>query len=385
MISYKTFSEDREEYKHPIQGYVMSDYRSSYASDIRNFFGDYAKKWPTKAGKYYRGLNFSTPESYLRFRRAIRNGYYQSGNISSWSSSRSTAKSFALSPQVFAPTFGIMSSYDPNERVSGFLGIIVEISASAGEGIDVNASGYGLENEVIMPPGNFKITDIIVEQKYKHIVKRLDVDAEINDILDGTKDFNNKLIRKIFELRPDDVEKTTYDRIMDRMAQALTKGINVKLELVKDNGFTHPLDFIRKQELRDEVGGIIAKDGIFNLSINYHAENMWYYIPEEYQKAFARSSAARKVRDAYDAALTKALKPFTRKEIMLVYDNYSGSKSRAVGLLEIISMHPGDNSTWKQIVGSTYQRLNRDMNKLYQAMKDPRDVANLTKVVMGIF
>lgn len=197
MITFKQYLSESD----ALRKYTSTDQFGMYKGAIQREYDALAKAYPFDGGKLYRGLNFSTPMQYLNFRRSIRNGYITSDSISSWSPSLAQAKSFAVSPQVFAPTAAVVKYWDPNERVNGFIGVIVVIEGKKGVGIDVSKSEYAVEDEVILPPGTYKIHDLIIEKKWKHIVHRLDINQEVMDILDASKNVDADLIHQLFRYK----------------------------------------------------------------------------------------------------------------------------------------------------------------------------------------
>jgi hypothetical protein len=213
-----------------LKQYTSSDDYRFYKGAINSYFSELVNAYPFDGGKIYRGLNFSSPKQYLEFRRSIRDGFLTTDNISSWGKDQVTGKQFAISPQVFVPTAAVLRDYDSSERVSGFIGIILVTNAEPGIGIDVSKSKSVVEPEVILPPGHYKIDDIIVEKKWKHIVSKIEINEEITRLIENGTEIDQKLMRALFKYKKDKLYDSTKKLIVHHAVDCFIKKNYINIE-----------------------------------------------------------------------------------------------------------------------------------------------------------
>jgi hypothetical protein len=132
-------------------------------------------------------MNFTREESYTEFMELFNksNGKLTFNVVTSWSGDPSTANQFALTQPTYQLNPAVLAAHDQQmkrrERLSGYRGVILKTTVSAGVGIDVDATGVGHESEIVLPPGTYQ-TEIYQEVKqYKHSLE--DGDTSVDDVI----------------------------------------------------------------------------------------------------------------------------------------------------------------------------------------------------------
>ena len=157
--------------------------KNPHKSILDSLINDY----PNKAGVVYRGMNFTREESYREFMELFNktNGQLTFNVVTSWSSDPGTAEQFALTQPTYQLNLAVMTAHDQQmkqkERLSGYRGVILKTTLSAGVGIDVDATGVGHESEIVLPPGTYQ-TEIYKEiKRFKHSLE--DKDTSIDEVI----------------------------------------------------------------------------------------------------------------------------------------------------------------------------------------------------------
>lgn len=369
MISFKQFLSEESYEAELLRKYTKSDNSFLYADDIADNFKHLVRKYPYKGGRIYRGLNFSSPQEYIRFRRSIRDGYIKSSDISSWSPSQSTAASFAKSPQVFVPTAAVLAGYDSRERVNGFIGAILVIDAPAGVGIDVNASGAAVESEVIMPAGSYKLLDIIPEKKWKHIVSKLDANQEIRDAIAGKKgkidfDMFRSLWRYKHELVTDETKELMVNSGVAKFLADLEINLEVGSEWLREGRFARGVKEYKA----------MFPDGTIEFSLVGKGWGMLGLLSDDEAVRHMSKETKALIKRRFVDVINRKTKMIANKKVYIKYQN---SFARVTGLLGVSI---SDFKYLKANYAANYQRFNellRDMNR--GETYDIRELTSLLK------
>jgi hypothetical protein len=148
-------------------------------------------RYPSKQGKIYRGINFSTQQDYDNFMQQFggnSQAVLEFSGITSWSHSKSQAQQFAVTQPTYFLNKEVMVAHGVmkknKERLAGHRGVILETVIKQGDGIDVDASGLGHESEVILPPGSWHVSITQQLKKYQHQLE--DGDAHIDQVIQRT-------------------------------------------------------------------------------------------------------------------------------------------------------------------------------------------------------
>lgn len=181
-------AQDWEQIKDPAKRWLgRFTYMNQGKNPEKHILDTLIKKYPNKAGVIYRGMNFTWEESYTEFMELFNksNGKLTFNVVTSWSGDPSTANQFALTQPTYQLNPAVLAAHDQQmkrrERLSGYRGVILKTTVSAGVGIDVDATGVGHESEIVLPPGTYQ-TEIYQEVKqYKHSLE--DGDTSVDDVI----------------------------------------------------------------------------------------------------------------------------------------------------------------------------------------------------------
>jgi len=143
------------------------DFLRKYVNDPMNRwisadrFDNILSYFPYQGGKLYRGMNFLDRESYEKFLDDIKDGVVKTQSITSWTRDLDTASQFAITRPTYYFNSVLASAESARqksgEHMVGYRGVILTTVVPAEVGVDVNQSGVGAEDEVILPAGNYKI------------------------------------------------------------------------------------------------------------------------------------------------------------------------------------------------------------------------------------
>lgn len=165
---------------------------------------DLLHSYPNKqTSVLYRGMNFDTKEEYEKFKKDITDGTLSTGSITSWGGTRSTAWQFAVTRPTYFMDLELMQTdskrKSDKEYMLGYVGVILKTTVDAGKAIDVNQSDYAKENEMILPPGEYKI-EIEEVKPFREMVKEEDPDKVITSLTEKDikeDSFNAKFFKYI--------------------------------------------------------------------------------------------------------------------------------------------------------------------------------------------
>lgn len=136
------------------------------------------KDYPFSGGVVYRGINVRNEEDYNKIVAEAKSGTINTTSITSWSRSESEAKVFAITRPTYFLSKDLMRDETEKQKnrdyMIGFRGIILKTTIAAGVGIDVNKSEFAHEDEVILPPGAYKISIAQTLVPFKHSIQDRD-------------------------------------------------------------------------------------------------------------------------------------------------------------------------------------------------------------------
>lgn len=328
-----------------LQKYARSDDYRVYMHDIRRNFDSLRREHPFEGGTVYRGLNFRSPKEYLEFRRSIKNGYMESDQISSWGRTLETGQQFARSPQVFQVTASVLSQYDPLERVNGFVGIVVAVEVGANVGIRVDYA----EDEVILPPGRYKIKETIIEKKWKHMVSKIDINAEVLDILANPDTLDYTRLRALFRYKGGDLFDEVRVKIIDSVANVDPSQFKVFLTPAEGSYFASA------QEKTAEK--LLFPDGTFRFGMRLYT-GLMEFLEERDVKRLITPTQINRIRSTFVKAIDKATKPLSKKKARIIYE---GNAMNYLATYFGITLN--DFRYLKEMYSGTYTRFNQELRK----------------------
>lgn len=176
---------DLEDYDKALSAYTLNPIESykvyKYFDDLMHHYSN------QKPITVYRGLNFETKEQYDKFVSSIKNGKIHFKNISSWSTNKDEASSFAITRPSYMEFMdsenmkSISMARKNHEHVVGYRGIILETKIEPNTGIDVRRSKFSKESEIILPSGDYKVS-------FENKLKNSDRISKYQNLLDAVTD-----------------------------------------------------------------------------------------------------------------------------------------------------------------------------------------------------
>lgn len=160
-----------------------------YDDDI---FQEMLEAWPNQEKKtLYRGINFKTKKDFDVFMENLNaNDAYIQNSAASFTENFEIAKSFSLTSRSYYIDKDTMSDYKDQhtlgEIISGYRGVILEVTVPKNKVIDVQKSGFSLEHEYLFAPReaiNVKITEI---KTYYDLIKEGELNIK-NEIIKAIK------------------------------------------------------------------------------------------------------------------------------------------------------------------------------------------------------
>ena len=149
------------------------------------------KNFPCKSGDIYRGMNFYTKKEWDEFIDQF-NGKnsceLEFNGVSSWSPFPESANQFAVTKPTYFINYEVIHHYElqqkKREALSGYRGIILHIHVNEGQGIDVNSTNVGHEDEIILPPGKYTVSIYKIIKRYEDQLN--DNDNTIDNVILST-------------------------------------------------------------------------------------------------------------------------------------------------------------------------------------------------------
>lgn len=204
-----------------------------------------ARRYPVESTTIYRGMNFRTQETYDEFIREIKDGILTTHGITSWSPQRSQVESFAVTrPSYFLDRETMRDhseAQQEREYINGYRGIVLTTEIEPGQGIDVNKSRLGHENEIILLPGSYKVS-IENLKKYRHAIE--DGDRTPDDIVDrhdpnGASPYENQFYEYVLHHHGENLSDSSKRKIFARLKQKA----DIRLEVDKRGGLFKDPDY----------------------------------------------------------------------------------------------------------------------------------------------
>lgn len=342
MVPFSTFIAESD----LLRKYAQSDNFRAFKYEIEDQFDHLKRKHPFTGGTVYRGLNFKTPKQYLEFRRSIKSGFIESRTISSWGRTVETGSSFAMSPQVFQVTASVLDMYDPLERINGFVGVVISTDVPANVGIEIDYA----EDEVILPPGRYKIKEMIVEKKWKHLVSKIDINAEVLDILAKNQELDLARLRALFRYKGGDLFDEVKMRIIEQAANIKPKQVYAGVKS-DDNKYRLYGD----REIN--ASKLLFPDGTYHFSFNMFT-GLMEFLKEEDVKRLITHEQLSKIRATIINVVNASTKAIAKKKVEVIY------RGNAMNYLATyFDLSINDFKYLKEIYASMYARFNEELRK----------------------
>ena len=304
----------------------------------------------SKSAPLYRGLNFADEEQYRTFIENTNHGTeLTTKTITSWTPDMHTATPFAITRPTYFLNKSLMQA--EGEKTSnrdymiGHAGIILKIDAPKGKCIDVTASKFAAENEVIVVPGTYKIS---IAKTFIPFVKSID-DENYEEVLAGIEDLESGFNRQKLEhilFRFADLSNESKQKLWDLY------NFNGKVETYVDYTDSDTGLSNAKHEIKV---GMTMPDGIL---LCYR-----FFLPEHQQI----------IRSAMKDALTEISKQIDKivKEREIDYNSFRIRASKTVKLGELIT---GINA---------FKNIDRELAAMYHKLNSPENLKDINKLPRG--
>ena len=160
-MSFIEFIAESEAADKFLSDFIYGEIKGSASLEIRDeLLHDYPY---TKTSPLYRGLNFADEEQYRTFLKNTEHGtVLHTKSLTSWTTNRKEAENFAVTRPTYFIDHDLMQAEDAKRKnhdyMIGHAGIIIKMDAPKGRAVDTSLSKMGEEDEVIVMPGDYKIS-----------------------------------------------------------------------------------------------------------------------------------------------------------------------------------------------------------------------------------
>jgi hypothetical protein len=161
---------------------------------------DLISRYPFEGGVLYRGMNFDTEADWQRFLQSTKNGtLYSAGGISSWSTREDVAAKFSVTRPTYYLNRELMSAEslkrENRDYMIGAAGVVLSLEIGCDSAVDVCKSKHQKEDEVILPPGSYKIKIYKVMRPFMQSI----TDENYSSVLRDIKCLSDPAERKMFD------------------------------------------------------------------------------------------------------------------------------------------------------------------------------------------
>jgi hypothetical protein len=219
---------------------------SNYTREEKNFYNKdiydaLLKKYPLKEDlTVYRGVNFKTRKDYFKFMKAFeKNGGYTTGRASGFSKSYETALDFSETTKTYYPTAQVVALESKrrkeSEKLTGYCGIILKTTVAAGEVIDVMASDYAIEDEVLFRPNAVVKAEIEVNNTYRHKVSQ--PDFNMNEYIQKLENLKDPILEFLTINYPERLNNDSANHILKLAVGNIGKLKESRKENYKDDKY----------------------------------------------------------------------------------------------------------------------------------------------------
>lgn len=208
----------------------------------------------------YRGLRFDDESRMQEFIGAISTGKITADRMTSWSPHKATAFQFA----VTAPAFQInrqlqkLIADNPGEVMLGDGGVILEIKAKKGDGIDVSKFEHKAENEVLLLPGRYNVKIVKVIRRFRDMLKGKDINEVIKSLI-ANSEWEN-LLKDGKTIEGYDTGGL-FNYILNFRTHDLSQASKVSMSKVMDSGSNGQYDIRIEENLSSKGTDVIVTVG----------------------------------------------------------------------------------------------------------------------------
>lgn len=182
----------------------------------------------------YRGINFNSKEAYDAFIEEIQAGSINNSNISSWAKDPTTAEEFARSSKnlnIYSLDLDVLKQYEEMEKskenITGYKGIVIATTATPENSLcDVTNSRFGIEDEIILMPGDIPVTIYKELQTFKDTFEENDVNDYIQSLTQDT--FDQRAIDYILQNEVDNLIDDSKHKLYELLKPQQLFGVDIK-------------------------------------------------------------------------------------------------------------------------------------------------------------
>lgn len=190
-----------------------------------------------KATKVQRGLCFRTRSEFERFKDVLDSGDYFPSNPESFTRNKNTALEFAKQKKTFFAftdkDIFLENEYKKitNERIAGYAGVVITLEIPAGEGVDINASEYSAEDEIVFMTDKPLKYSYEVFDSYETELKKnpIDINAYMKE-----HSINEDLAQYLISNHAKEFEPGTQNHILDQVLLSYGKQKESSMFLVDE-------------------------------------------------------------------------------------------------------------------------------------------------------
>lgn len=214
------WNNDEERYNNHSQKVLDQYVRDEIPIYSTDTYNELKRQYPNKEDiTVYRGINFGSRLAYYKFMKSLNKdgGVYQQSSAAGFSRDKGTAEDFSQTTKTYYPTPEIVAAEDKRrqsgETMCGYCGIILKTTIKKGEAVDVNASTFGIEDEILFEPNKPIKVEVELIQGLNHKVNQENFD--VNEYIQNCRDISDPIFQYITINKADRITNETANYIFD--------------------------------------------------------------------------------------------------------------------------------------------------------------------------
>jgi hypothetical protein len=198
-----------------LQNYVREE-KNIYSMDIfKKLKLKYSNQEPLTL---YRGMNFKTEDDYNEFMEKIeQNSVFKSESLSGFSRCYDTAQDFSETTKTYFPDELTMVEEAvrglTGESMTGYLGVVITVNVDAGDVVDINRSGLGIEDELLLAPDTEYDCTVTTVTPLRERIKSIDINSHVESYIE--KGLNDSVFNYIIRNHADDITQKNKELILN--------------------------------------------------------------------------------------------------------------------------------------------------------------------------
>lgn len=198
-----------------LQNYVREEKKIYSMNIFKELRSKYSNQEPLTL---YRGMNFKTEDDYNQFIEKIQEkSVFKSESLSGFSRCYDTAQDFSETTKTYFPGELTMAEEDvrglTGESMTGYRGVVITVNVRAGDVVDINRSGLGIEDELILAPDTEYICTVTTVTPLKERIKNIDINKHIENNIE--KGLDDNVFNYIIRNHVDDITQKNKELILN--------------------------------------------------------------------------------------------------------------------------------------------------------------------------